>query len=192
MKNLLIVLLIILGFALVIGLFSSNVSLIGDKVEETETIEGTVPSFTYSKTQPEEAKTLLCSYDHGLSDPSGGASSGYLSNEEEDYTMIGVSFRNLTPGKTYTLFYDIDMSYIQYNKPPVYYLRTGGLSSYQFAEVPISNDSVPYGEGYVTFVAETPSVEFFTARYGLISNSSMIESYHLDLTESSVFKLYGG
>ena len=105
--------------------------------------------------------------------------------------MIGVSFKNLTPGTTYTLFYDIDTDYIQYYNPSAYYLRTGGLSSYDFAEVPISFDLEPYGEGYVTFVADTSSVELFILRLGFLSNESMIDAYHSDLILHSAFKLYG-
>ena len=106
--------------------------------------------------------------------------------------MIGVSFKNLTPGNTYTLFYDIDVDYIQFVSPSGYHLRTGGLSSFQFAEVPIATEDAPYGEGYVTFVAETSSVELFVGRLGFLSNESMIEAYHSDFVRHSAFKLYGG
>ena len=77
MKNFLIVLLVLLLFALVIGVFASTGNMTLGNADET-TVEGTAPSFTYSKTQPEKASTLLCSYDHGISDPSGNASSGFI------------------------------------------------------------------------------------------------------------------
>lgn len=190
MKNLLIVLLVLLAFALVIGVFASGGNFLSDQTD-TEVSEE-APKYTYSKTRPESAEILYCTYDHGIADPSGNAASGWLSNEEEGYTMIGVSFSNLTPGNTYTLFFDISNDFIQYMVPKKYYLRTGGASSFTFAEVPTGTEDNPFGEGYVTFTAESTSVELFLLRLGYTSNESLIDAYHQDFLKASVFKLYGG
>ncbi len=190
MKKILIVLAVLV---LILGLLGSFATLGNTSGGSTGSEDTTTAAerITVSDTLPEDDVGLIATYTNGMSDPEGAIILGNISSSADDFTMIGVSFKDLSAGKTYTVSFSLHVYMIQTLKPECFWLRTGGANG-ALKEVSIGTSDGLHFNGSFSFTAESSSAEFLIRKISYTTDSDMISTYGAQINQYSTFKIYEG